>query len=45
MKKLTAMLLTLSFAFMIVGCSEETKAPKKDAGATKAPAGGEKKDK
>jgi hypothetical protein len=45
MKKLTAMLLTLCFAMMIVGCGEETKKP---AGGDKKPAAapaGEKKDK
>jgi|HubBroStandDraft_6_1064221.scaffolds.fasta_scaffold188729_1 PBP1b-binding outer membrane lipoprotein LpoB len=45
MKKLTAMLLTLCFTLMIVGCSEDTKAPKKDGAAKPAATDTPKKDK
>jgi hypothetical protein len=36
MKKLTAMLLTLCFTLMIVGCGEETKSTKKVESKTTA---------
>jgi uncharacterized lipoprotein YehR (DUF1307 family) len=36
MKKLTAMLLTLCFTLMIVGCGEETKTTKKVESKTTA---------
>jgi len=45
MKKLTAMLLTLCFAMMIVGCGDEGKskpATKPAGGDAAKPAGGEK---
>jgi len=45
MKKLTAMLLILSFAVMIVGCGEDAGTKKKDSGtgSTKPPATDTKK--
>ena len=45
MKKLTAMLLTLCFAMMVVGCGDEGKKPADKGGTstTKPTTGGDKK--